>query len=578
MEAIERQTAKTAASQAFTRSPRLARFLRFAVEKTLAGKEDQLKEYVIGVEVFDRRRDYDPRIDPIVRVEARRLRSKLKRYYESEGREDEIAIEFPTGGYVPRFRARDAPAPAEAAIEAVAVLPFANLSSDAENEYFSDGLTQELIGALTRIEGLRVVAWTSAFQFKDKRPDLRSIGRQLDVRTILEGSVRRSGDVLRVGVHLINAADGQYLWSETYERKIQDVFAIQDEISRAIVTTLKVRLAKKAQRPLVKPGTRSIEAYNFYLRGRYCWNKRVEAGLVQSIEYFEQAIAADPDYAQPYAGLADTYSVLGQYGVQPARNMMGKARVHAQRALEIDPALAEAHASLGLISAIYEWDWPGAGNALRRAIQLNPGYATAHHWYAFDCLAPQGRLDEALIEIERAQRLDPLSLIIAASVGDILVMQRRYDEALAQFRRAIELDPSFPKSYHGAGRAYVEKRMYAEAIEMFAKARDLTAGFPIPLALMAHAFAASGKRAEARVLLDKFRIMAQQTYVCPFVLARIHIGLGDFDEVFTLLEQSFEQRDARLIHLKVSPVFDPLRPDPRYHSLLQRLGLTPQSA
>jgi serine/threonine-protein kinase len=572
---IRRSLEAILASESFVRSPRLARFLRYTVEQALDGNENALKEYVIGVEVFDRGRDYDPRIDPIVRVEARRLRAKLKRHYDTEGHEDGIAIEFPTGGYVPRFvnRAPGLRSRTGDAVETIAVLPFTNLSSDPENEYFSDGLTQELIDALTKVEGLRVVAWTSAYQFKEKRPGPREIGERLQVRSILEGTVRKSGGVLRVGVRLIHAEGGYYLWSETYERDMQDVFAVQEEISRAIVATLRVRLAGGRSSPLVKRGTTSVEAYNLYLKGRYCWNKRVEPALLQSIEYYGQAITADPLYPQPYAGLADAYTVLGQYGIGPARSLMEKAKTQALRALELDPGLAEAHASLGLVSSL-EWDWKDAERRLKRAIELNPGYASAHHWYAYDCLAPLGRLDESLTEIEKARALDPLSLIIAATVGDVLVMQRRYDEALDQFRRAIELDASFPKSYHGAGRAYVEKGMYAEAIAMFEKARDLTAGFPIPLALLAHAYGVSGRKDEARRLLAEFLDMRQREYVCPFVLARIYLGLGQLDETFEMLEQSFEQRDARLIHLKVAPIFDPLRGDPRYESLLDRIGLS----
>ena len=317
------------ATDTFSRSPRLARFLRFTAQQALEGNEDSLKEYVLGVEVFDRREDYDPRIDPIVRVEARRLRAKLKRHYETGGRDDSVVIEFPLGSYVPRFLKRAAAPPArtvERSVETIAVLPFTNLSSDPENEYFSDGLTQELIDALTKVEGLRVVAWSSANQFKEQRPDLREIGERLHVRSILEGSVRKSGDVLRIAAQLIHAVDGYYLWSETYERGMKDVFSVQEEISRAIVSTLSVRLTGRPRDPLVKPGTSSVEAHNFYLKGRYCWNKRVEPALLQSIEYYEQAIAADPLYAQPYAGLADAYTIIGQYGIRPARSLMEKAR------------------------------------------------------------------------------------------------------------------------------------------------------------------------------------------------------------------------------------------------------------
>ncbi|MBI3696829.1 MAG: hypothetical protein HY238_18580 [Acidobacteria bacterium] len=340
MQEIQAQLSKILASPVFAGSDRMSRFLRFTVERALRGEGDRLKEYLLGVEVFDRRSSYDPRIDPIVRVEARRLRSKLEKYYETEGRGDPVRIDFPKGGYSPVLRERDRAAPAPER-RTIAVLPFANLSSDPENEYFSDGLTEELIQALTKVEGLRVVAWSSAFQFKGKARDIRQVGRQLSVDTVLEGSVRRADDRLRITAQLVDVSDGRYLWSQIYEREMKDVFAIQDEISRAIADTPRIKLTGA----LVKPYTVNLEAYNLYLRGRFNWNKRTEEGLRKAIEYFEQALAGDAQYAPAYCGLADCYSMLGQYGLSPPREVMPQAKAAATRALDIDEALAEAHAS-----------------------------------------------------------------------------------------------------------------------------------------------------------------------------------------------------------------------------------------
>lgn len=386
-EDVLEQMEKILRSKGFASSGRLSRFMRFTIGEALDGRASGLKEYVVGVQVFDRKPSYDPRTEPIVRVEARRLRSKLAKYYSGEGAADPVRIEYPLGSYTPVFHAGEEsalPAPAESAIHTVAVLPFVNLSADPENEYFSDGLTEELINELTKLKPLRVVAWSSAFQFKARPRDLQQIGERLRVRSILEGSVRRSGDRLRITAQLVDVATGFYLWSEAFERPMKDIFAIQEEISRAIAQTLRVRLG--GDLPVKTP--RLIEAYNAYLLGRFHWNKRSVPGIEKAIECFERAISIDARYAPAYAGLADAHSILGGQGMAPPAERLPVAKRAALRALELEETLSEAHASLALVLAVYDHDWRGAERHFDRAIELNPGYATARHWSLTSILRP----------------------------------------------------------------------------------------------------------------------------------------------------------------------------------------------
>ena len=575
-ESVRTQLGKILSSSTFVRSERLARFLSFTIEETLEGRGDQLKEFVIGVEVFDKTEKYDPRMDPIVRVEARRLREKLRKYYETEGRQDPLHIDFPTGSYAPVVQTRDAATlsgSAGAAIEnAIAVLPFANLSSEQENEYFSDGLTEELINALTKVEGLRVVAWSTAFQLKGKARDIRRIAEQLRVRAVLEGSVRRTCDRLRITAQLVDSRDGHYLWSETYERPLKDIFAIEDEISSAIVGALRIKLTGPAGRSLVTRYTENIQAYHLYFKGRFYWNKRTEEDFYKALGYFEQAIQIDPNHAPAYAGMADCYIMLGEHGSVPAISVMRKARATASRALEIDARLAEAHVSLGTVAALYEWNWPESERHFRRALELNPSYATAHHWYGYDYLAPQGRLNEAVAALERAHHLDPLSLIIMTCLGTIYDMLREYKRACECYGKVFDIDPGFVRAYLSAGRSYLHQDMPREAIASFEKARELTPSSPVPLALLAHAYNVSGARAEAdrlRQALDRF---ARTCCVSSYLMARAYLGF-DQDRTFDLLEKALEERDPRLAHINVSPIWDGVRADPRFAALVSRMGL-----
>ena len=576
-ESVRTQLAKILSSNTFARSERLARFLNFTVEQTLAGRGDGLKEFVIGIEVFDKTEKYDPRMDPIVRVEARRLREKLRKYYETEGKEDPLSIDFPTGTYVPLVEKRDASAIAAAAAapgteNAIAVLPFTNLSSDPDNEYFSDGLTEELIHALTKVEGLRVVAWSSAFQLKGKTRDIRRIAEQLKVRAVLEGSVRRTGERLRITAQLVDTTGGHYLWSETYERELKDVFAVQDEISSAIVGALRIKLAGPSGRSLVTRYTENLQAYHLYLKGRFYWNKRNEQDFYKALGFFEQAIETDANYAPAYAGVADTYIMLGEHGALPALRVMQEARVAAERALKIDPSLAEAHGSLGSVAGLYEWNWSASERHFRRAIELNPSYPTAHQWYGYDFLTPQGRLEEAIAALERAHHLDPLSLIITTCLGTVYDIARQHERARAYYDKVFELDDTFVRAHLSAGRSYLHQGMFDQAIAAFQRARELTPNSPVALALMAHAYNVSGATAEAARLREALDRCCRTCCISSYLLARAHLGY-DHDRAFELLEQAHQEHDPRLAHMNVSPIFDCLRADERFRQLVRRVGL-----
>jgi serine/threonine-protein kinase len=571
--AIRRQLEKIAAHGLFARSERMARFLRFAVEGVLEGKSNELKEYSIGVEVFDRPQTYDPRVDPIVRVEARRLRAKLKSYYEADGRNDRVVIDFATGTYAPeiRFREDGALAPAEPAASTVAVLPFANLSGSADNDYFSDGLTEELIHALTKFSGMRVVAWTSAARLRGVEQDVGEVRRQLHVANALTGSVRIAGQSLRVRAQLIDTATGLYLWSETFDRKMQDVFAIQEEIARAIVRTLQIQLVTGANLSAGSRTRGSVSAYDLCLKGRYHLHRRTPSELREAVRYFEAAIEADPDSALAYAALAEAYCLHVDYGLLNPAEGTAQVRAAAAHAIELDPALAEAYPSLATIRVVWDREWGDAECLYRKAIALNPGYATAHHWLATDYLALIGRIDEARQEIEIALDLDPLSSIIHEGRASLSTFERRYDEAIRGFRKILEFDPSFYKAYASMGRAYAQNGDYPQALAMLEKGRSLGGDLSNILAALGQVSALSGDIHRARDLLGQLTTRAADSYVASTCFAILHLGLGETERALDWLEKGCEQRELPMIMTKVHPVYDPLRGEPRFQAILERM-------
>jgi len=570
--AIRRQLEKIAAHGLFARSERMVRFLRLAVERTLEGKADELKEYLIGVEVFDRPSSYDPRVDPIVRVEARRLRSKLKAYYAGDGNNDPVRIEFRTGSYAPQIRMLgDGRAASRPDIHTIAVLPFANLSASAENDYFSDGLTEELIHALTRLRGMRVVAWNSAAQLRGVEPDMQEVGRQLQVANVLTGSVRIAGPSLRVRAQLIDIATGVYLWSETFDRPMQDVFAIQEEIARNIVRTLRLQLSSGAEAALLARPHTSVSSYDYYLKGRYHLHRRTPDDLARGLQYFEAAVAVDPDSALAHAGLADAYVLLVDYGLLHPTKGVPKVRAAATRAIELDHTLADAYPSLAVIRAHWDREWQDAEDLYRKAIGLNPGCATAHHWLATDFLAVVGRLDEGELELEIALQLDPLSSIIHEGRASFSIWRRQYDEAVRRYCEIREFDPTFYKAYTGLGRVYALQGKYADALAMLEKGRALAGDVPNILGAMGEIFALSGDTASARGILAELTARALDSYVPSTCFARVHSGLGEVERALDWLEKGCEQRELPMAMLKVHPVYDPLRDKPRFQAVVERM-------
>jgi len=453
----------------------------------------------------------------------------------------------------------------------IAVLPFLNISPESGNEYFSDGLTEELISALTQLKGLHVASRASAFQFKGASQDIRKVGEQLGVETVLDGSVRRVGNRLRITAQLLNVADGYLIWSEKYDREMEDVFAIQDDIARSIVDMLKVKLVEGASKAIVNRHTENLEAYNLYLKGRYFWNKRGES-IKRAIEYFRGAIEIDPNYALAYAGLADCYNLLNVYSMLPASETAPLAKEAAKKALAIDDGLAEAHAAMALVALSHDWDWLGLEKEFRKTIELNPNYAVAYEWHAF-YLAAMGRLNEAIVDMKRALQLDPLSLSINAVTGWVFYWARRFDDAIEQYQRTIEMDPSFPTAHWLIGQAYEQKAMFDQAIEAHRKAVASFQGFAFPLASLAHAYALAGQKEQAQKLLVELEEISKQKFVSAYLRAVVYAGLGENDRAFEWLEKAWLERCWFLIFLKVEPIFDPLRSDPRFADLVRRVNL-----
>ena len=450
----------------------------------------------------------------------------------------------------------------------IAVLPFVNMSSDPENEYFSDGLTEELISAITNVKGLRVVARTSVFRFKGKSEDIRKIGAELSADMVLEGSVRKSGDRLRITAQLIDVASGYHTWSRTYRVEIKDLFAVQEEIALAIANTL-----SESPRGVPKRPTHNLEAYHDYLKGRFFLNKWTEEGFSKSIEFFEAAIEKDREMAVAWAGLADALFVLACYGKLAPRELMPKARVAAEKAMELNESLAEAHVSLAAVRAIYDWDWAGSEKEFRRAIELDPDCAPAHQWCGVLCLMPQGRLKEAETAIRRALDLDPLSPAINTSLGHAYYVQGRHDDAIAYLEKALETDPRFYLAHWWLGVIYFQRSMLLKAFAQFRQAGALSKRDWSDAARFTYGHALVGKRGKARAMLEELTRISGKQYFSPVMIAAIHVTLGETDAAFEWLDKAYLLRDAWLVWLSVDRRFDSVRQDARFASLLNKIGI-----
>ncbi|HEV2736860.1 MAG TPA: tetratricopeptide repeat protein, partial [Longimicrobiaceae bacterium] len=455
----------------------------------------------------------------------------------------------------------------------IAVLPFEDDTGGRRSDYFSDGLTEEITDALTRVRGLRVIARTSAFAFRGTRAAAPEIGRKLGVTHLLEGSVRRGGESLRIRVRLVEAASGSLLWSGRYDREIGDVFAVQDEIARAVVDALRVELAGEGG-SLVRGSTGDPEAHALYLRGRAAWYTRTPEGLQEAVAFFQRALERDPAYALAHIGLADAYNMLGafDYGVYPPGEIYPRAREAATRALALRPDLAEAHTALANVLLNHGWDWDGAARAFRHALQLNPGYAPAYHWYSL-YLGAVGRHAEALDAVRRARELDPMSLVMGTALARQLYFARDLGGAAREYRAVLAQDPGFLPARLGLGVTLAQAGAAEEAVAELAGAPDPHGDpRPVVLALLGHAQGRAGRRAEAAASLARLRRAAEARYVPPEYFAVVHLGLGEADAALDWLERACDARSGSVVYLRVDPLLDPVRADPRFLRLCARVG------
>lgn len=458
--------------------------------------------------------------------------------------------------------------------KAIAVLPFADMSPQKDQDYFCEGMAEEVINALSQVDGLSVVSRSSAFQFNDKNYDLREVGEKLHVSVVLEGSVRQAGNRLRIAARLVNVADGYQIWSERYDCEMKDVFDIQDEISRAIVQALKIKLVGEQKNQLIRRYTDNIEAYHLYLRGRHYWNKRVASSVRMAMKYFQEALAEDPEYAPAYAGIADCYIVPGYYGLMDARKVMPLGREAAMKAIALDDKLAEAYCTLGMISSVFDFEWVKGDNYFRRAQELNPSYANSFMWHALFNLVPTGRLEDALRKAQKARELDPLNAAINTVVGATLYYQKKYDEAIEELKETVILAPDFPIAHYYLAKSFVLTGNFDDAVDEFEKTRDILSSSPVSIGSLAYCHAAFGKTEEMRKLQAQLDQMAGEHYVPSIKLAEIHLALGDHDKAIECLEKGYEERCSLMIWIMIDPIYEPLKADPRYQDLLKRMGLS----
>ena len=459
-----------------------------------------------------------------------------------------------------------------AAIDSIAVLPFTNTSGDPDMEYLGEGIAESIINSLSQVPNLKVKSRSAVARYKGKEGDPQAIGRELGVAALLMGRVAQKESALVVSLELVSVRDGTLLWGQQYNRQVAGLLALQEEISTEVSERLRLRLSGEEKKRLAKRYTEDTEAYQLYLKGRYYWNRRTQDGARKGLEFFQQAIARDPNYAQAHAGVADSYNLLGRYGPLAPRDAYPRAQAAAQNALELDDSLAEAHTALGYSQAFYNWDWAAAGKSFRRAIELNPNYATARHWYAL-VLQAQGQLEESVAEMKRAQELDPLSLIINSNLARVLYYSRRYAEAFEQARKTIELEPSFPYGHMRLAQVHLVRGEFAEAIAALRKGAALSPGATDMLGLLGYAYGRAGQRSEAQKVLAELDALTKQEYVSAFDVGMVHLGLGDKDRFFALLEKSADERDVLFAYLGVDPMLDDLRSDPRFPRMVGRLGM-----
>src|SRR5712664_1010466 len=460
--------------------------------------------------------------------------------------------------------------PSSPKIQSLVVLPLENLSKDPEEEYFADGMTDQLITNLAQISALKVISRTSAMRYKGTKKSLPEIARELHVDAVVEGAVMWVGGRVRISAQLIEAPTDYHLWAASYERDLRDVLSMQEEVTRAIASEIRVNLSAQEQARLASTRPIDPEAYRLYLKGRYYWNKRSLEGFQKAIEYFQQATAKDPAYALAYVGLADTYTYFSFFDVVPPREAMPKAKAAAARALEIDNRLGEAHVSLGYVSYMYDWDWPAAGKHFEQALTLNPSYSRAHTFYPF-YLSSLGRSEEALAVAKSSLDLDPASPAVNHSLAVQFYFARQFDQAIEQAHKTLELDPNFAISYELLGEVYVSRGMYREGLSELEKYSALSRGRAMSLALLGYAHARLGERNQALRMLEQLEATSKERYTPAFSFAVVYAGLGEKDQAFAWLEKAYGERTSRLGYLKVEPLWDTLRSEPRFADLVRRI-------
>jgi serine/threonine-protein kinase len=568
-EAVSAQLARILASQQFAHSERLSRFLRLAVDVAQNGKP--LKEYRIGVDVFDRGKDFDPRTDPIVRVQAAKLRSKLLEYYAGDGSGDPLVISVPKGGYAAEIHAAK-PSAAPAAVEPsqtraantrVAVLPFVNMSADPDNEHFADGLTEELINRLAQVSTLQVVARTSAFRFKNRRQDLREVGAMLNVGAIVEGSVRRAGDQIRVTAQLIDVATGYHQFSRTYQRRFTDVFALQDELAQAVVDEI-TSDGRSRVRKVAPPAV--FDAYVVYKRAMLALSN-LGGDYHRAEQLFREAIAIDPHFAPSWGGLAHAYWMLTWSRQMPAIETMPLCRQAAEKTIELDPAAAEGYCSLGIVASGFEWRWSVAEEHFERAIELQPSFAMIYPFYAIACLLPQRKLDRAREMVDRSLALDPFNPLFLVVAAFIYACSGRYDEVHRLHKVGLDLYPAAPPTWSVEAFAKELEGRHDEAIEDY---RKFVARRTEMMGYLGHALAVTGRRDEA---LECLEVLSALPTPPALEIARIHTGLRNADEALRWLGHGVAQRSMHMILLPPDRRFDWLREDSRYAEVVRPMGL-----
>jgi serine/threonine-protein kinase len=606
-ERVRRELGSVLSSETFAQSESLKRFLRHVVEAKLDGREEELKELSLGTDVFERGEKYDPRIDPVVRVQATRLRSKLRDYYQAEGARAEVEIELPKGSYVPAFLARGesledertsvsrrrwllppgiaavvlvlavvllrgrAPSNGGAELRSIAILPFTDMSPDSDHEYYGDGLAEEITTTLAGVEGLSVVPRTSAFRFKGSDLDLRSIASELGADAVLQGSVRRSKDALRIQVQLLRGLDGRQIWSRTYDRRASDAFEVQAEIAGSVARAVEKRLGVSPVED--EHYVPTAEAYEDYLRGTFEREKNTPASLARSIQYFESAIDRDPDFAPAHAGLVESYVSNVLWGFSPPSDTREAARVASERAVALQGGNPEALAAAALYRMIYEWDFKGAETLLERGFRESGPDNGPLHLVRGVLLDSEGKLEEASRDLELAERKLPRSPLAKHLRAAISFQRGSLEEARAKTESLLEWAPDYPLALLLLSRVEQKLGRSVEALEALSSFERSVPGTSLALASRAVLLAREGRTGESRELLSKLESLRREVYLPPAFLARVHAALGDLDEAFRELERAADERSFPLLLLTVDPDYEPLRAHPRYRALVSSLGL-----